>query len=306
MPRWLLYTLATMLLWGGWGVLLKPLSSSLSTWQVQMYSIAGTLPVLAFLAFSRRLRGGPSPRRGFVEAFIGGVIGSAGNIGCCEALAVGGKAATVIPLTALYPLVTIVLGLVVLRERLSAIQAAGIAASVAATACFNSPGDGPWISPWLLVALVAIVLWGVSGLIQKLATLHASSELSTLAFMAGFIPLSIIIPFVEPPVTGLSGGTWLILFLYGFLFALGNLTVIFAYGSGGKAAIVTPLAGSYSLVTVPLAVAFLGERVTGREWAGIVLALLAVAMLGREPPPRTAAVKDDEGVTSCGRTSSIS
>ena len=49
--------------------------------------------------------------------------------------------------------------------------------------------------------------------------------------------------------------------LLGFLFGLGNLTLIFAYGTGGKAAIVTPMASLYSLVTIPCAIVWLGERI---------------------------------------------
>ena len=30
MPRWFFYSLVTMLLWGGWGVVAKPLSLALS------------------------------------------------------------------------------------------------------------------------------------------------------------------------------------------------------------------------------------------------------------------------------------
>jgi DNA polymerase/3'-5' exonuclease PolX len=50
MSRWFLYTVLTMLLWGGWGVLSKPLSEALSSWQVQTLSTLGLLPVVALLA----------------------------------------------------------------------------------------------------------------------------------------------------------------------------------------------------------------------------------------------------------------
>ena len=68
------------------------------------------------------------------------------------------------------------------------------------------------------------------------------------------------------------------------LFALGNLTLIYAYGTGGKAAIVTPLASLYSLVTIPLAVVLLHERISGREGLGIALAILAAVALAWESP----------------------
>jgi len=88
-----------MLLWGGWGVLSKPLSSALSPWQVQSLSCLGVLPVLAFLARSPNLRSGSNPRKGFVIACGSGVLGSLGNVAYYESLAAGGKAAAVTPIT---------------------------------------------------------------------------------------------------------------------------------------------------------------------------------------------------------------
>ena len=70
----------------------------------------------------------------------------------------------------------------------------------------------------------------------------------------------------------------------GLLYGLGNLTLMFAYGTGGKASVVTPMAGLYSAVTIPLAVLVLGERVTGREGLGMALALAAAAALSYEKP----------------------
>jgi drug/metabolite transporter (DMT)-like permease len=46
--------------------------------------------------------------------------------------------------------------------------------------------------------------------------------------------------------------------------------------------VVTPLASLYSLVTIPLAILLLGERIAWREGLGIGLALLAVLTLCRE------------------------
>ena len=286
MPRWFLYSLITMLFWGGWGVVSKPVSVALSPWQVQCLSTIGLLPVLAVMVASRRLGSGPNLRRGFAQAFAAGIISSAGNIACYQALAIGGKAAAVIPLTSLYPLVTIILAMVVLRERLNVVQWAGIAASLAALYFLSVGKDSAWISPWLAVALVPIALWGVSGFLQKLATCHASNELVTFAFLLGFVPVAVLIPVFQPFLWQLSGVTWLLLFLLGLFYGLGNLTLIIAYGTGGRASIVTPMTSLYSLVTIPLAVLLLHEQIAGREGIGIVLALLAVVALGRETPPR--------------------
>ncbi len=290
MPRWFLYSLVTMLLWGGWGVVSKPLSTTLSPWQVQCLSSLGLLPVLVVLA-ARQFRNLKfeiwSWRRALLPAFTGGVISSVGNLACYQALAAGGKAAAVIPLTSLYPLVTIILARRVLKERLNAVQWGGIVASLAALCCFFNIGLGSaWLSPWLAAALVPIVLWGVSDFLQKLATGHAPSELTTFAFLLGFVPAGVVIPAFQPFVWPLPAATWLLLVLLGLFYSLGNFALITAYGSGGRASVVTPMTSLYSLITIPLAVLILHEPISSREGIGILLAILAVLALGRETPSR--------------------
>jgi drug/metabolite transporter (DMT)-like permease len=282
MPRWISYTLFTMILWGGWGVVSKPLANAFSAWQIQTLSTLGILPVLAVLAFQPGLARGPRSWRGFWIAFASGAVTSLGNVACYQALAMGGKAAAVIPLTALYPLVTIVLALLLLGERLSPAQMTGIGIALVALYFFNVGSETGFLTPWLFVALVPIALWGTSAFLQKLATLHASPTLATLAFLVGFVPVALVIPFLTPVSWQLSALNWFWLFLLGLCFALGNFTLILAYGSGGHAAVVTPMASLYSIVTIPLAVLLLGEHIGAREGMGIGLALVAVVALTLE------------------------
>src|SRR5262245_5718168 len=153
MPRWLVYTLVTMALWGAWGVFSKPLSSALSPWQVQALSVLGLLPVIAWLICLRKSESGSNRQRGFWLAFASGILGSLGNVAYYQSLSAGGKAAAVTPITALYPLVTIGLAVIILRERLNWIQAAGVGVSLIALYLFNVGADTGWLTPWLAVAL---------------------------------------------------------------------------------------------------------------------------------------------------------
>lgn len=283
-PLWLLYAILTLLLWGGWGLVSKPLSNALSAWQVQAFSSLGLLPVIAVLAGASKRGDGGNSRRGFWLAFGAGLLSSLGNVAYYQALAMGGKAAAVTPLTALYPLVTVGLALLFLRERLNFIQGAGALLSMAAMYCFNVAAGSEWFSPWLAVALVPIALWGVGALLQKHATNRASIEFATAAFLIGELPVALVTPLFLPMNWVIPPATWGLLFLLGLLFALGNLTLIYAYGTGGKAAIVTPLASLYSLVTIPLAVLLLGEHISRREGLGIALALVAALALAMESP----------------------
>ena len=279
---WLVFTLLTMLLWGGWGVISKPVSDRLSPWQVQSASALGLLPVIGLLVFSRNLRSGSSPRRGFWLAFAAGVVATLGNVAYYQSLAAGGKAAAVTPLTALYPVVTVALAIAILRERLNLVQLIGVLVSLAAIYVFNVESNSSWLTSWLALALIPIVLWGTSALLQKCAALVASSELATLGFLLGALPVSALTPIWASMRWRFPLTIWGLVLSIGLFFALGNLTLIYAYGSGGKASVVTPLAGLYAVVTIPLAIVLLGEHLTRREGLAITLALIAAVALSYE------------------------
>jgi drug/metabolite transporter (DMT)-like permease len=209
-------------------------------------------------------------------------LGSLGNVAYYQALAMGGKAAAVTPLTALYPVFTVLLALLILRERLNRVQGAGVVLSVGAMFLFNVGGGSDWVSPWLALALVPLALWGTGALLQKLSTGSASSELATIAFLAGTLPISFLLPLGMPMTWSQPAGTWFLALAVGFTLGLGNVTLVFAYGTGGKASVVTPMAALYSVVTILLAVTILGERLSRREGLGMVLALAAAVALSYE------------------------
>ena len=58
----------------------------------------------------------------------------------------------------------------------------------------------------------------------------------------------------------------------------------------GKASIIAPLASLYPLVSVPIAITFLGEKISGRETVGIVIALVSVVALAWEKPTSTSSI----------------
>jgi transporter family protein len=75
----------------------------------------------------------------------------------------------------------------------------------------------------------------------------------------------------------------------GILGGVGNVTFFESLSRGGKASIVvvTPLIALYPVVTVALAVPLLHERITRREWLGIVLAITATIALSYEKNTQT-------------------
>lgn len=282
MPRWFLFTAIAVLCWGIWAVISKLIGDTITAAQSQALSTVGLLPVMIALGCSGRLTTTGNRTRGLVLAFAAGALTCGGNIAYYHALNSGAKAATVVPLTALYPLVTVVLAVAFLRERLNAIQKSGIALSLVAIWLFNIASVEGAFNSWLGFALLPVGLWGVSGLLQKLSTSHISGELSALWFLAAFVPVAAGIMFVSPPGAWPTGRLWLLVIALGLFFSLGNYVILLAFACDGKASIIAPLAGLYPLVSVPMAVSFLGEKIGPREWIGLAVALASVAALSWE------------------------
>ena len=143
-----------------------------------------------------------------------------------------------------------------------------------------------FLSTWLLYVLAPIALWGTAGYLQKVSTNHISGELSTLWFLAAFIPLGVILLAREPLPAQITATVWLLVIAQGFFLALGNYAVLAAFAVHGKASIISPLTSLYPVVSVPIALFFLGETINAREGSAIFLALLSVVALCRETPPR--------------------
>lgn len=282
MPAWLTWTLVALFSWGVWAVLSKLLGGALSGEQSQALSTPAMLPILLTLALSKRasLRG--ASRTGLWLALVGGIVTCLGNVAYYSALGRGEKVATVVSLTALYPLVTILLGVLMLRERLNRVQIAGVGLSVVAIWLFNIQTDGGLLSSAVLYAVLPIVLWGLSGFLQKVATNHLTLEAAALVYLTAFIPVGLFYAASEPWPAELTPRGWMLVLALGFFLAFGNFAYLAACARGGKAAIIAPLGGLYPIISVPIAVLLLGEKVGQREIIGILCALASVAALSWE------------------------
>jgi drug/metabolite transporter (DMT)-like permease len=283
-PRWVIYTLLTLLAWGVWAVVFRLLDDTLSSAQSQALSTVGLLPVLLALFAVKETPVVENRRRGVLVALASGVVSCLGNIFYIEVLR-GGHAATAIPLTSLYSLVTVLLAVPLLGERLNRVQVLGIAASLAAIYLFNVRDERELGPGRVVESLATIGLWGLAGFLQKVATNDISGRLSAIWFLIGFVPVGGWIIAREPLPASVSPQVWLLAAAFGFMLALGNLTILLAYASGGKASIVTPLAGLYFLVSLPIAIFGLGDRIVPRETLAVALAVVAVLALSMESSP---------------------
>jgi transporter family protein len=136
---WLFYSLLTILLWGAWGAVSKVASDGIDANTNQVYFTLGLLPLILVILRSPRLKGGKGRSVGIRWAFITGILGGTGNIAFFQALVIGGKASIVIPVTALFPLVTVILATTLLKERMGTAQKIGLVLALVAIYILSLP-----------------------------------------------------------------------------------------------------------------------------------------------------------------------
>ncbi|MHA4845046.1 DMT family transporter [Flavitalea antarctica] len=289
--QWFVFAVAAGLLWGVWGVIAKLISENVSPFMNHFLFTIGMLFSLPLIF--RRCTRESFNKKGFVWACMAGTVAIAGNLAVYYAFTKGGLASIVIPVTNLYPLITIIIAVSVFRERLNWVNVVGILISVPAilllsgetmlftdsATFFKSIG----LNEWFLFSIAAIFSWGVFSAFQKIATNYISAEWSYAAFVLtsaviafGFLVAGKIDFNITSKTTGLG-------VVAGLVNGLGVLASFAAYRSEGKAAAVTTIAGALQPVfTIVLAILFLNESLTALEFIGIVLAIGGALLLSHE------------------------
>ncbi|MBI4440604.1 DMT family transporter [Candidatus Woesearchaeota archaeon] len=124
METWLLYSVLALFMWGFWGFLPKVALSTVPPQSVLVWQGLGAAvcTILYYFVTSAPLQTGTV---GITASIATGIFAFLGSLFFIFALSTG-KAAIVVPLTALYPLITIVLAVAFLQESLSLQSAIGI------------------------------------------------------------------------------------------------------------------------------------------------------------------------------------
>jgi len=128
--HWLGFSLVALGLWGVWGFLGKVAAQNLPSSVVYLLTISGHLVVVVYLLVSGL---GPVSWQpwGVGAAVVSGIAMAVALLFFLEALA-RGPAMVVVPLTALYPAVTVVLSGIFLKEALTLRHLVGLVLALAA------------------------------------------------------------------------------------------------------------------------------------------------------------------------------
>ncbi|PWF41236.1 DMT family transporter [Massilia glaciei] len=303
--RWLVYAIVAGLAWGVWGVLAKFISANINAYTNHVLFSLGMLFTLPFVL--PRCKRPELNRRGLVWGLVAGVLAIAGNVALYLSFGAGGQAATVIPITNLYPLATIIIALLVFKEKMHWLNGIGVLLVLPAITMLSGEAlifEDPAqylatfaLADWILYALVAMLFWGFFSAAQKVTTNHISAEWSYVAFVLASALLAIgfmaagLVQYTFTNATLVAGP------LSGAMNGLGVLAAYAAYRSEGKAALVTAVAGAMQpAFTIVLAIMFLRESIGLIECAGIALAILGSLFLSVEKKPAAAPLISNQTV----------
>jgi transporter family protein len=117
MKAWLAYTLLTVFMWGLWGFFPKLASNYISPNSILIFQTIGNLIVASFVLIGINFR--PEIHAtGITYTVLAGLTGSLGALFFIYSL-IRGESSVVITITALYPVITIILSFLFFRESIT-------------------------------------------------------------------------------------------------------------------------------------------------------------------------------------------
>jgi uncharacterized membrane protein len=134
--KWLWYSILCVLCWGAWVLFSKLGSNEISASAMQFLFAFGFVPVAVLVLI---LKPGKFEKslKGIGYSLGNGVLAGIGGLALFAAYRSGGSTPVITAATALYPLITVVLAILILRERLTWLQVVGLGFAVVAIVIFS-------------------------------------------------------------------------------------------------------------------------------------------------------------------------
>jgi uncharacterized membrane protein len=279
---WLLYAIITTVFWGVWGAFIEipekagfPATLGYSVWALTMVPCA----IIALCIVKWKLN--TDARSIFLGCLIG-LTGSGGQLLLFQALR-SGPAYIVFPLISLFPILTILLSTIFLKERGTTRQWFGIAVALIAIVFLSyqpASGNEARDYSWLILSILVFILWGLQAYVMKFSNYTMSAESIFFYMMITavlLIPVAIAMTDFSNPINTTFKGPYLAAIIH-VLNAIGALTLVYAIRYG-KAMVVVPITGLSPLITVGISL-LLYSVVPGLILGtGVVLAMIGIYLL---------------------------
>ena len=281
--KWLAYALGATVFGGVWGALIEfPEKAGFpATLGYVVWSITMLFPAY----FSLRKEGWKIAfdKRSVIYGLIIGLFGAGGQLILFIALR-SGPAYLVFPLISLAPVVTILLSVLILKERTSIFGWLGIMLAMLAIPLLSyqpSEDSGLTIGGWLALSSLVFLAWGGQGFFMKVAnrTMTAASIFFYMTISAiMLVPFAIILTDFSQPVNYSFHGMGLA-FLIHIINAVNALFIVNAFRYG-KAIIVSPLTNAAPpIITIVLSLIIYSTIPSPLVMGGMVMAVIATLLL---------------------------
>jgi drug/metabolite transporter (DMT)-like permease len=284
--NWISFVIIHVIFMGVWGALIEipekngfPATLGYVVW-------AMTMIIAAIFALAINRWQLEHDKRSILLGTSAGLMGAGGQLILFFTLKIA-PAYLVFPLLSLTPVITILLAVIILKEKTGRLGWLGIAAAVIAVLLlsYQPPGDSTVKGYfWMVLTAIPLLAWGVQGYVLRFAneTMKAESIFFYMALGSVLlIPVALYMTDFSQPVNMGIKGPYLAAVIQ-ILNAFGALCLVYAFRFG-KAIIVAPMTTALSpvlTVIISLAIyAFIPHPVI---ITGMVLAIISALLMATE------------------------
>jgi len=291
----ILFGLATALCWGGADLFARFATRKIGTMRTMLYmQFIGTILislVMPLLGGWGRLFHGPAPAPLWAWGILAGLLNTCSTLGLYRSFEIG-KMSVVAPLSASYPVLTMILSMLT-GERLTAVRVLGMVLAIIGVVFVargeTAPGElkegAERGSPtkrfagvgWALFSAVGFgVMFWLLGI--RVVPLLGSASSVWIIRLTSFSATALVMPVLGRMKNGPAGKVpWWIL-LVGLLD-----TTAYVFNNFGmkmeQVSVVSVLASLYGAVTVGLAAVILKEKVSRMQWIGIASIFAGIVLI---------------------------
>ncbi len=278
---WLVYAMITTVFWGIWGAFIEipekagfPATLGYVVWSLTMIPCA--MAALHIIKWKPE-----TDKRSIFLGMLVGLLGAGGQLVLFQALREG-PAYVVFPLISLFPVLTIVLSVVFLKEKTNKRHWAGIILALLAAVFLADPkfnSHAPQGS-WLILAVIIFAMWGLQAYVMKFSnnTMKAESIFMYMCISALLLsPVAIYMTDFSHPVNWGFKGPYLAAAIH-LLNSIGALTLVYALRNG-NAIVVVPLTGLSPVITIVLSLIIYAVMPGLVLTIGLLLAVVAILLL---------------------------
>lgn len=279
--KWLVYALSTTCLWGIWGAFIEipekagfPATLGYAVW---------ALTTIPCALFGLRIAAWKldHDRHSILLGCGVGLLGAGGQLILFEALRAG-PAYVVFPVISLYPMLTVFLSVILLRERGTRRTWAGIilAAPALVLLSYQPPSATTSGSNWLILCTLVFVMWGIQAYLIRFAnrTMRAESIFFYMSITSLLlVPVALAMTQTTNAINWGRTGAQLATVVQS-LNSMGALCLVYAMRYG-KAIIVTPMTAMAPVLTIIISLV-LYHTVPGPVLvSGMVLASISIFLM---------------------------